>query len=383
MADVTKYVSLENLATYDGLIKGKMATDDAAVLASAQADAKAKADAVDTKLATEVTRAKAAEEANAAAAKTADDKAVAAQGEVDALEALVGTLPEGATATTVVGYVDAKTANIASSATVSALSEKMTQAEADIDAIEADYLKGADKTELQENIDTVSGAVERLTNGVSAEEIDGVNDLIAYVNEHGTEVTGMKEDIAENATAIEGVAGRMATAEGKITTLEGEMDTVQADVAKKVDQEAYNTKIAALESADTTISGKVTALEGKFGEGEGTVGDMISDAISTEATRVDTELAKKIETVKVNGVALTMDANKAVDVVVPTDNASLTNGAGYLVADDIKDKADKATTLAGYGITDTYTKTETDTAISNAVAAIQPVTTDEINALFA
>jgi hypothetical protein len=37
--------------------------------------------------------------------------------------------------------------------------------------------------------------------------------------------------------------------------------------------------------------------------------------------------------------------------------------AGYLVAADIADKADKATTLAGYGITDAYTKTEIDNKI--------------------
>ena len=34
----------------------------------------------------------------------------------------------------------------------------------------------------------------------------------------------------------------------------------------------------------------------------------------------------------------------------------------------IGNKADKATTLAGYGITDTYTKTETDSAISDAIS---------------
>jgi phage-related tail fiber protein len=33
-------------------------------------------------------------------------------------------------------------------------------------------------------------------------------------------------------------------------------------------------------------------------------------------------------------------------------------------------KADKATSLSGYGITDAYTKTETDTAIKNAVAGV-------------
>ena len=42
----------------------------------------------------------------------------------------------------------------------------------------------------------------------------------------------------------------------------------------------------------------------------------------------------------------------------------------YLVANDIANKADKATTLAGYGIGDAYTKTEVDGAIDTAVKGL-------------
>ena len=44
---------------------------------------------------------------------------------------------------------------------------------------------------------------------------------------------------------------------------------------------------------------------------------------------------------------------------------------GY--ASTISGKADKATTLSGYGITNAYTKTETDTAINTAIAGITGV----------
>lgn len=50
------------------------------------------------------------------------------------------------------------------------------------------------------------------------------------------------------------------------------------------------------------------------------------------------------------------------------DNVSeLTNDAGYLVASDISGKADKATTLSGYGITDAYTKTEIDGKLASGM----------------
>ena len=75
-----------------------------------------------------------------------------------------------------------------------------------------------------------------------------------------------------------------------------------------------------------------------------------------------------IETVKVNDVALTPD-EKVVNIIVPTgalaslDNVAETNLDSEL-ATKINSKADSATTLAGYGITDAYTKTEVDTMVS-------------------
>jgi len=57
---------------------------------------------------------------------------------------------------------------------------------------------------------------------------------------------------------------------------------------------------------------------------------------------------------------------KAADI--PTKVSVLENDSKFLVAADIADKADKATTLAGYGIANAYTKDETDTKIASAVA---------------
>ncbi len=59
---------------------------------------------------------------------------------------------------------------------------------------------------------------------------------------------------------------------------------------------------------------------------------------------------------------------------IPSSVSELTNDSGYITSSDIAGKADSATTLSGYGITDAYTKTEvyskseTDTQISTAVA---------------
>lgn len=51
---------------------------------------------------------------------------------------------------------------------------------------------------------------------------------------------------------------------------------------------------------------------------------------------------------------------------IPTKTSELTNDSGFLVEhQDISGKADKADTLAGYGITDAYTKSETDTLLES------------------
>lgn len=48
-------------------------------------------------------------------------------------------------------------------------------------------------------------------------------------------------------------------------------------------------------------------------------------------------------------------------------NSKYTGAEVEALLDKVPDKADKATTLAGYGIADAYTKSEVDAAISSAI----------------
>lgn len=100
--------------------------------------------------------------------------------------------------------------------------------------------------------------------------------------------------------------------EGRVDTLEGEMDTVQGQI--------------------TTING----------EGEGSIKKALSDA----KAYTDTEVAKKANAVHTHAIADVTDLQTTLD-----------------------GKANKATTLAGYGIADAYTQTQTDSKIAEAIAA--------------
>jgi chromosome segregation ATPase len=260
MANTTKkYVSLEKLGFYDGKIKEYIGTkdtellnsakkyvDDAVALcdqagaaATAEQNAKAYADGKDAAI---QAAQKAADDA-AAAASVADGKAVAAQTDVDNLEAYVGTFTATEGVDTVVKYIDAKTADIATGTEFTALKDRVTQAEKDIDAIEADYLKAADKTELQGNIDTLAGT--------HATDKKNLEDAIAAVEQtHATDKAALEDAIALKADQTA-------------------LDAVSAVANAAVKQTDYDTKVAALEAEDARIAGLVEAEAAKAREEEG------------------------------------------------------------------------------------------------------------------
>ena len=165
---------------------------------------------------------------------------------IDALAGKVGTVPEGQT---VMGIITNIQENAYDDTELRGLIGDNTDA---IDAIEADYLKAADKTELEGKITANANAIELLTNGVSAEEVDGVNDLIQYVKNHGATVKGLQDDIAANAKAIDDHealaaetyetkedAGKKLTEAKGYTDTEVAKDRARLDVLEAINHDAY------------------------------------------------------------------------------------------------------------------------------------------------
>lgn len=155
--------------------------------------------AISTAVDGEETRATAAEATLTAAVATADGKADAAQADVDALEDLVGTLPAGVTATTVVGYVDEKA--------------------------------GADVTALRNTEDKASAAD---TDGFVTVDLDGTvgnhslsvsTSNIAKASEVGA-VTDLETSVKSTVVgAVNEVAGKASTAVQTVSS--GDTDNIQ------------------------------------------------------------------------------------------------------------------------------------------------------------
>lgn len=101
-------------------------------------------------------------------------------------------------------------------------------------------------------------------------------------------------------------------------------------------------------------------------------------AVQTIKTWITSKFATKeeagdentIETVKVNGTALTPDASKAVNVIVPTTTSELTNDSGYQTAANVATAISDA--LANSG--DPYqTETEVQALIDSELADITSI----------
>lgn len=333
----------------------------------------------------------------------ATEKANAVQANVDALNEKVGNLPEGTTAKDVVDYVNIKTAGIATDAALGELQNQLSGVQGEVTGIKGDYLKAADKTELEGKISTAQGAADAAqshSEGVASDlatetserktadeaqvariavledTITGLSgamhfrgvkdevptDVMGY-SEGDTIIVGNKEyvfdgtefkefgDASVNAEAITALTGRVGAAEGKITALEGEMDAVEGAVATKAEQSSLDKEIEDREAGDAALDERLQAVEAQLGDGENSVSDLIATA-KQEAITAATEASATDTTTK---------ANKALE-----------DAKKYADAEDAKiesrvDALEGAThTHTNKALLDTYTQTEEN--LADAVA---------------
>lgn len=281
-----KYVSLDKLTKYDTLIKNHIDTKDAATLASAKSYAESLGSNYDTagaaagvqgKLDTEVARAKAEEERIAGLVSTAQGEVdalegvvagKAAQTDLEALESYVGEFTHD-TAKTVVEYINAKTDGIATSGNLEALGSRVTTVEGKVSTIEGDYLKKADKTELEGKITTAQGAAEAAQGAVDA--LSGT---------HATDKKALEDAIALKAdqTALDAVSGVANAAATKVELGEA---------------------VEALEAEDARIAGLITAEAERAAGVEGGLDERLTEVEAffklAEGEQLDTAMDTLVE----------------------------------------------------------------------------------------
>lgn len=191
---------------------------------------------------------------------------------------------------------------------IAAAKEAGENAQADVDALELVVAKQADvdaalalkadQTALQAEIDRAKAAekvnadaIALLTNGVSAEEVDGVNDLIQYVKDHGTEVTGIKADIKANADAIDALEAIDYEAyKAADATLKSELE---GKIALKADAKTVSDMDAAYKAADEALDARLDVLEAidhdAYKAADTALKDELTPLINAKAAQTDLE----------------------------------------------------------------------------------------------
>ena len=130
--------------------------------------------------------------------------------------------------------------------------------------------------------------------------------------------------------------------------------------------------LSALTQRVTTAENNISAADGKLtviqGEGEGSIKKAAADAkqaaIDAAATDATSKADKALEDAKADSATKKTEAIKA----AAAETTKQVTAAKTELQANIGKKANKATTLAGYGIADAYTKDEANTAIAAAVA---------------
>lgn len=162
----------------------------------------------------------------------------------------------------------------------------------------------------------------------------------------------------------------------KATTISDASTAAELATAKSV-ADYVKTTVANLNTG--ALADRVTAVEGKAadnesainvinGEGEGSIKKAAADAkkaaIDTAAADATTKANKALDDAKSYADDKKTEAIEA----AKTETTSQVGAAKTELQAKIDKKANKATTLAGYGIGDAYTKIEVDTHITSAVA---------------
>ena len=167
----------------------------------------------------------------------------------------------------------------------------------------------------------------------------------------GLGVASAVDVVHVDESASGGIAGVYTTTKVD-TLLKDKADKTALD--GKADKGEVDTNKAAIQTLET---GKAnTSLNNLDEAGKSVIKTMMTDELEKKADATNVYTKDEVNTAVANVETKLADYAKTADVYTKTD-----------VDGKLANKADKATTLTGYGITDAYTRDATDTAITTKV----------------
>ena len=244
----------------------------------------------------------------------------------------------------------------------------------------------------EDDIGTLDGKVATLigedagksARAISAEEVakivagadkdyDTLKEIADYINSDKTGAAQMQTDIStiksDLNTAETGLKARMTAAEGEIDALQESVAGIHSHDNKTVLDGITAEKVAAWDAAETNAKTFTTTKIGLTKEDGG-------DS-ATEAPTVKAYVDGKVTALN-TAIGTQKDRIDNLGALASKSEVGETDLAAAL-ATKINGKADSATTLAGYGIGNAYTKTEVDDAITAAKEAAATDATTKAN----
>lgn len=322
--------------------------------------------------------------------------------EASNINAKIGAVAEGKTVVEMIS--DAQTAATYDDTQVKSDIKANTDA---IDAIEADYLKSTDKYDdtalagrvtavegdvstLKADVETVGSIDYKIAQAVAAimenpdETINSINELVTWCNDHASDALELSNKVSaneEDISALEELVGETGVAEQITQAIEA---SLKVDGADKY----------ALASALTDAIARVAALEAKVVTWDAAeqnakdYADGLNVAIGERVDAVEEVLDGKVDAE--DGKSLIADSlieklsgvadGAQVNIIDSVDGTyfSISDDKELTLLDIAVDKVDglqslldgkanKGTTLADYGITDAYTKTETENRLKEVL----------------
>lgn len=351
----------------------------------------------------------------------ADAKAVAAQTAADTLKTYVGTIPEGATSTDVVSYVNEKTAGIATDASLAALTGRVDTAEGKITTAEGNIttLQGS-VSSVEDKVTTLIGddagksartiANEELTKQLIPENakdsLNTLQEIAAWIQSHPDDASAMNAaisalkakvgDIPEGATATTIVAyikelvdaekTRATAAEGGLDTrvkaVEAKLGDGDGSVAKQIEA-AVKTETDARVAADSALDGKITTAQGAADKAQGDV-DALNDVVASKAAASDvTALTTRVTTAEkdIDDLQAAIAADGKVTVAIADAKKAGTDAQA--TADKNKTDLATLTTTVGGHTTTLSSQGDRISALETKVGdGFVAITNEEIDKLF-
>ena len=179
---------------------------------------------------------------------------------ISGLETLVGTIPEGATATTIVGYINEKTADVTSGTEFIKLTNRVTATEGEIDALQTAIADGGSVANAIADAKKAGTDAATAVTNLADGQVKTNKEAIEAINNESTGILAQAKTYADGKDAAIAEAKNAAdTAQAGVNALKNTIDSAVEAVTADLDYTATGMAKSKTIKSLTQVDGKINA----------------------------------------------------------------------------------------------------------------------------